>query len=56
MLGETVLNEIRLREKEFTRFENINVFMCTWNLAGQPPQSNYDISPIFSNLNFDTQS
>lgn len=43
--------EIQSREKEFSTFNPLNVFVVTWNVAGSPPDTNLDLRNLFDYRN-----
>lgn len=47
-VNEAFENEIRFREKEFSTYENINVYVVTWNMAGCPVNPLVDFLDLFN--------
>ena len=47
-MNEAFENEIRFREKEFSTYESINVYVVTWNLAGCPLNPLVDFLDLFN--------
>lgn len=50
MFGETFERAIKCREKEFADYQEVNLFVVSWNVAGFTPSQSFDMTNL---LNFE---
>jgi synaptojanin len=50
VFGETFERAIKSREKEFADYQEVNLFVVSWNVAGFTPSSSFDMTNL---LNFE---
>jgi len=48
VFGEAFEKAIKEREKDFSTYDDISVFIATWNIGGFQPTSNFDLSNLFN--------
>lgn len=50
VFGEQFENAVKKREKEFASYDEIKLFMVTWNLGGFDPTPQFDLTNLFNNF------
>lgn len=48
MFGEAFEKAIKEREKEFSVFDDVSVFVATWNIGGFQPTQSFDLTSLFN--------